>query len=810
MKFNFKKIMSVAATAVMLGSTIAAATYPAPFVQSGAADAAVVVGADAALSDVTAATNLQLNLNNQVTSGGASTITGGDFVKLERTGTDLFNMGENMDRFWSSFDESELSVVLAEGIYEDEDNDEHNYDQKIELGKDLNLSHFVDNELDDTEKPYVGFDFSDDTYILNYTLDFVDNVNNDSNTFATNLGDTEIKMLGRTYYIASASWNSAKPKLTLLDTANSAILTEDETIILNVDGTSYEVSLSFIDLTNVIVIVDGVETSKLQEGDVYHLGGGTYVAIKNILYNSKDSGISKLDLSLGSGKIVLTHGSEVEINNDGVDGLLSSVTADNSSLQLDKITLEWRVDDDAWIVPGTELVMPGFETVKLSMGGFNMPAGETTAIQEGSNGVLRVSTEITDGPVDIDILYLNSTTDGFSGQGGGINRSDSTSGGIGKSYTKQLLTTNDTATSGSPVQLDLNETHIQYFVTTWINGNDAESHYWELDKIVEQSTSNKNETTLKNLAGGSDVVLTDETDDDTHGQVKFTLTSADDKNKTATIAVEPAGSGTLYLDRVVTKTGLQFKLPWSVNNTMRQTAGTNIDGAIFLGNSTLLGDATWVMNFTEEDENGNIAATNPSRSFFVTVGLSSTDGPEPSSVTGITTLETEDGSNIYEGYLNPSAMGTKVEHATPTGSALNSIDIIYSGSESSADVFISEAGTALVGGDSDGSIVVVKDSEVNSVSGSNLIVVGGSCINSVAAKILGSNSPVCGEDFTALTETGVGQYLIKVVESPYNAAKVAMLVAGYQAADTTNAVAKVKEGVNTDAGSSNVYPMASA
>ncbi len=84
--------------------------------------------------------------------------------------------------------------------------------------------------------------------------------------------------------------------------------------------------------------------------------------------------------------------------------------------------------------------------------------------------------------------------------------------------------------------------------------------------------------------------------------------------------------------------------------------------------------------------------------------------------------------------------------------------------------------------------IIVKDTEVSSVSSKNLIVVGGSCINSVAAKLLGSDVPLCGAAWTAKTDVGVGQFLVKEYTSPYNSEKIAFLVAGYEAADTTAAV----------------------
>ncbi len=106
-----------------------------------------------------------------------------------------------------------------------------------------------------------------------------------------------------------------------------------------------------------------------------------------------------------------------------------------------------------------------------------------------------------------------------------------------------------------------------------------------------------------------------------------------------------------------------------------------------------------------------------------------------------------------------------------------------------AEVSVLGQGEELVDGDVPqfGSMIV-KDTEVNSVSGKNLIVVGGSCINSVAAKLLGIPANTCGEAFTEATGIGTGQHLIKQYTSPYNEEKVVILIAGYEAADTTNGV----------------------
>ncbi len=71
------------------------------------------------------------------------------------------------------------------------------------------------------------------------------------------------------------------------------------------------------------------------------------------------------------------------------------------------------------------------------------------------------------------------------------------------------------------------------------------------------------------------------------------------------------------------------------------------------------------------------------------------------------------------------------------------------------------------------------------VSSKNLVIVGGSCINSAAATVLGG--AYCGPAFTEATGVGTGQFMIKGVMDTFTTGKLALVVAGYEAADTVNA-----------------------
>jgi S-layer protein (TIGR01564 family) len=82
-------------------------------------------------------------------------------------------------------------------------------------------------------------------------------------------------------------------------------------------------------------------------------------------------------------------------------------------------------------------------------------------------------------------------------------------------------------------------------------------------------------------------------------------------------------------------------------------------------------------------------------------------------------------------------------------------------------------------------ILVVKDTEVSSVATRNLIVVGGSCINSAAAALVGGSK--CGASWTEATGVGQGQFLIKGYADSTITTGFALLVAGYDVDDTVKA-----------------------
>ncbi len=752
MKFNFKKIASVIASTVMLSSTVAlaaAANYPSPFVKSGVADVAVVFGAAAAQSDMTAAVDITNNLNSKLIAGTSpTTVEGGDFVQLAKT-TNLFNLGEDFRDIYTTLDDEQLSTVLKSTTYEDDEGTEYDYDQKLTLGG-LEMEHFADDDVNEDEVPVIGFDLSTSQNILNYTLDFVDSVENSSDLLET----TYLEMLGRKYYISD--WVVSSLKMTLLDTANTATVYEDEPVTLNVGGVSYEVSLMAVNdesgdtNDDAILVVNGEELDSTIKGNSRKIAEDTYISILDLQEAERESDRHWVKFSIGSGQIILDDGETLEVNEESVDDITVDFTVSNN--EISQIDLVWTNEDDEFIVPGSELLLPGFETIKLSMASFIRPELEDISVTYNGDDYVEVSgLDLKDGSITLPLLYTNASASGFKG--------------IGKDIT-HLLTTS----SSTNVRLLLNETANTRFAATWINGDDWESSVFEVVSINEVDSGVKNETKIKNLANDDEITFTQTDligDDKTIGELTFTVNTTSGDGETAYVTIT-ADSGTPYADRIVTKAGLQFMLP--VDSVTATPTAPLIN---LTANPT-----TWIMNFSEGDEDNNVA---DGADFSVTLGHTASDGPHVSDISP-TELAVTSGSDNKEAYVTgANSHATKLLYKT--GGDQDEVDISYAGKEAYGEVYISEALASVISTEGGAKVLPIKDSEVASVSANNLIVVGGSCINTEAARLLGGG--LCGADFESATGVGAGSFLIQTFAN--GADGVATLVAGYNAEDTSNA-----------------------
>ena len=766
MKFNFKKIGSVIASAAMIGATCgfaAAANYPAPFATE---DYSIVIGSDL---DMSAATTIGSNLIGDDTTTGTVT---GEKIKIARSSNN-FNLNDSMQDVWgTALTDSDLPNLLADGIFTNKDNTAYGFEQTFDIGNET-FTHFADSQYNDRE-PTLGFDIGANSFAGNYSLTFVKIPEADHGTDLTDFENRGITILGKDYYILD--FKNSTAEITLLDSANSAVLNEGETTTIDIDGDAHEVSVSFITTDEVVLNIDGVDTEKMSAtgdtyGNTYKMSDGLYVGVREINVQDYAGGVKSVSFSIGKGKLVLKDSNDVKINDKSIQDLKSYITLSNSGSYRtwEKLVIEWKVEDQEFLTPGQELVMPGFKSLKYIMDDLTVPAEEETAIEYSGSDVLELQTTIKDGDLILPLLYISTTTGNVSG--------------IGRSASERLATSNSTV-------LTFNATPAtnQYdgFVVTWNNSREGESYY--LDATVRSDTdAGKNYTTIRNKITGDEWEDRSEDQTITLGNVILTINDINYTSGGDRLVMMTVNSGGSF-HRLITSEGLSVWLPYE--GIQQSTVGfgqINLTGEGGNGNT----GEKWTLWMSEADKDGTLGANKFSfnitdSSKKVTVDAIGYNGAD---------YETTSTSDIYESYVL-SDLATKIQW-DKSNSDQYSATVTYHGGESYANLYVAESGSSV---DSDSNVVVLMDDEITAAQKTNnLIVVGGSAVNSIAAKLLFDDETAMkyGADFTSATGVGEGGYIVKTYANPYASDKIATLVAGYKQADTVSAANALLGGLST-------------
>lgn len=799
MKMNFKKITAITSSLLMTGMTLgvaAAATYPAPFVSNGSADVAIVYGANAQASDVVQAGNIQSNLQSYMGAGegtvSISGVSGGDSFKFEKTSTKL-HLGDNLSGIMTTLDDNQLPILLKSGTYTDKDNDEFDYTQKIAMGSNVQLTMFEDNDYA-SDTPTVGYRIASGVNVLTYTLSF------STSPLVSDMPTSDLTLMGRDYYVLS----NTSTTLTLLDSAESSMLTEGETKSITVDGKTYEVKISGAYSAGVKLDVNGEISNSLTTGETQRLSDGSYLGIKEYNYNSKDSGISDVEFSIGKGKLKITNAADVQINDDAVSGLTGTFVPDSAG-KISSLAIAWAADNDLFITNDSEIIMPGFNAVKLSFAGLNYPKNEVIQVEQGGDtyAVLK-DFPLKDGKADINFLYGDSTS--FTG--------------LGKDASNRLVT----AKRGTNLTYDKDTD--SYFVISWSDGSDAESYLARFSNFILTGTdpATGNRTDLQYYKDGTWVdKKTGIKDNDviTINNAEITVYTIDRAGKN--VLIGSTGTGTRF-NTLYSEEGATIYLPYlnttatSYNGTGYSTAAAACTafraastwkvGEVFTGvltyNDSVSTYATtsacatsFNLSMVEEDKTG---VKNASDQINMTIGWDSSTTPEVEvssmATSNADATSTQIGETKVWRDFTYSDLSTEILYSKPT-SGQKSVKLIYHGDEVAADTYITApsatvSSTGTTTGATQLGDVLVLDSEVSSVSTKNLVIVGGSAVNAAAAKALGVSAGTSGSAFTTATGVEAGQFLIKGVADVYSTGKIALVVAGYEAADTVNAVTYLK------------------
>jgi len=827
-----KRLFAVASGATMLGATAMGAlaadlgNYPDMFVMDGKFDGFFVVGEKAASLDNLAAIDISTSMQYHAADAATTTTVEGDAwlaeggaKKLEMANSNSTITGEGLYDIETFIGKGEMKA-LADGtfttnggsygytqyLYFDKANDERN-----------EVIQYVENSHSDVTAD--NFVIKSGANIGEYRIEFtsspqssVQDTTGAANTAGTILDDfenTKISFFGKEYDIVLARRvNDGTPnlddgvKLTLMGGATSGALLEGETTTVSIGADSYEVTLTYVDSTYAKFTVNGEQTNKLQVGDTYKLSNGKEIGVSEVLYQSYAGGIHSADFFLGASKLVLqdtditnvASSSELQVGSETIDGANVIITGsdDNSTFQLTGIRVNMTAQDAYYVGTGSKLssaiIEAGDEKELLFTNAWDieymgLTEATTHDIKLKSSNDRKYSLQFYDGDnnlVDFPLAYANTST---------------------------TLTVSEEASEKNVVlNKGFNITKNDYFAVSGGTAADGTARSYALQyKGSDKRSATSPQIKFKNLGTGETISLNVDTTATTNttatlklGGYSFAVESVRDK-ETADFAIFVAldsGSVVRYnagdspvgeID-IIDYYGAQIDFGNSLYgylqaNGSATTAGigdrvTGINSSLPIGiNVTSIKLNISVPNVNDYD---NMV---PSSLNFV-IGATTTNEVTVNSFKAAGSVEASNPSITPEGEQNIgygyTTMGAKWTYTSPSGSP-NELTLAYPEKQRLPQVYVTAEGAA-ASTSSTGTLTAVTvvdatklDSEVADVAAQNLIVVGGPCVNSVAAELMG-NPADCAAGFTP------GRAKVKLFTQ--TGGKMAMLVAGYSGDDT--------------------------
>lgn len=838
MKFNFRKITAVVTSVLMVGMTAgvaAAANYPAPFVTGGNADVAIVFGTGAGVSalDVIQAGNIQTGLQSFMigkTNGGLTNTTG-EVVSFDTGSTKIF-LDTPLNTAKATLTKADLPTLLANTEFSGDSSTKVTQTITIGSGQSggVNFGRVIfAKQPSSKDDPVVGLSMGDSSnpiytarVTFNRAVDF---------THADSKGE-EIVLFGQTFTVASETDGTS---LVLLKDADRASLTSDSpTTKVNVGEEEYTVELiSASDTSATIKVTNSAGATQTKEIDE---AASKRVNGIDVAVTQADESNFKLSASIivGSKKITIRDNSAVTmgVDDNPIDGTLAKIIGGTTSATELTVTVFRPDSSNDAIVPGNSFIDPVFGSFKVDFAGLSSPLDDTTReeISVDASGDDTLSLTMTDSEGN------NETFDFAHVEGGNYKLSDSSGYGI-YPYEGAGLSENSYTILG-------NEEYGHLVQVTRIYDSSSSLPSSDQVKLEDVITGEIYDAVFSNVQGkgtltvdGKQYVL-EFTGNGETGVVKIKYPIGDSPNTHSFVLYptiqtknganvelyEPlkdmdlsnwAGSGVNvskfqipdgdgYKSILVSNSGTDWKVGGTTLDTIAgplesvsisvgklvyrfQTTGTANEIDVHLlrpeVNTAIDKPAVIVLEGKDDDSDYNAVVIDTENSND-DVGVSSVYFTSTSYLSDSMTLQNDsDLEQQMDWYGVLSTIDTG-------NSDQNIATLSIPKSQVYANLFIGATDSSITTGTSGTTQlgeILVKDSEVSSVSSKNLIVVGGSCINSVAANLVGGAK--CGPDWTTATGVGSGQFLIQSFD---RSGKVALLVAGYEAADTVNAVTYLK------------------
>lgn len=806
-----KRLAAVGTGAAMLGATAMGAlaadlsSYPTLFVENGAFNGFLVVGKKAQSVDNLALTDIAANMFVAGSTGTTMTVEG-DAWKVE-SGSDVLEFGENIGPSTGGvvdfLDDTDLAaladgeLVSSQGSFK--------YEQFLHFDKTVVNTTYAE---DDDDVTALFLRIVDNNQFARYELNFLEAAETDidaSESFKLDdYEDKKLHMLGKTYDVVKAvtgGANSNKVTLTLMSGAVTDSLMEGESQTYTIGGKTYDIELTFTDENSrAKFVVNGEATPLMDEGNTETLSDGTVLGLSQVLYQNYAGGVHRADFFLGADKILLedddiTVGSstdELQVNDETIDGakvimtgsMLDNATSttEDGELELDTIQINMTAQEDYFIAVGEALsAQAEFEEKDLL---FTQNWDIQFKGLDSAVVVDEISVKDKSGEKEYELTFTNVNGDVIK---------------VPIAYATAASTVRPGDQSD---RLFLNHSQIGdegYFILNDDTDEDSITEVVQYKGSDDNSTSNP-KIKFKILSSGETVERP--LSAGTSGNA-FTATL---KLSGTTYSITSSGAANLGNDDWnVSITGGDVGEQSIVNESGQHSLGgyfiTRGGAKIWLEDKAIeYGDAAGVslgsqgnnevrfnVSLIDGDRHDDVRGTDPTVAspYFVFVANISAASSELdfSSTAGSITLTSPDADTDHSfGY---SSNGAFVGLTTPSGggTSADSVVVDWPQVERTATVYVTSSATTTAtkaAATADLKRVSVVDAtklddEVTDADAQNLIVVGGPCVNTVAADLLG-NPAVCTEGF----RPGVAR--VKLFEHANG--NMAMLVAGYSGADT--------------------------
>ncbi len=828
---NFKKIVSVLASTVMIGSTIGlavAANYPAPFVAGGNAPVAVVYGSNlpqgstdlAAVTDV--AVSLQAELAKQTASSGSSSSavgSGGDSVNLGSKGSRKIYYGDAINAPVASLSSNELPSVLGDAKVVDLKGTEYSYTQTIKPGATVSVFGTSGGDIKDPVL-YLDAGTVATAPLYNYTLSFTKNLNV---TDTTNVQGQKIKILGVEYVIGASSTATA---LYLYGAGQTVTVAGGESKTVSVGGKDHTIDLVSTSSSDAKLTVDGVSKT-VTKGSSYSYTGDFNVYVKDITHPAYAGDIRNIELILGANTLLIGNGNAVKQGADqttikGTTGnIVAANTATGGTISGFTVAIAMAKSQLDHIGEGDTFTDPVFGGLKVQFGGAVPKLTDTdrskvivetdnnqygyvsfTSARAGSKGEQRL-TYVYDNDTTATAIQPLLAHQSVASNKGQIHVLEGENALVGDWI---VINQGD---AGAIISVD--DISIDTAAAGTVTFSDVITG--ESQKVTVANSTNTYTKAGQNFFGGTGYTVNVL---EAGTAVNITWSSAATTKTVFPRIKLKSGGWIAFLKDTVIPNGTDVILPNGLSTL--DVTGTDIGNAT-VNPSLMLNGINWSFspNVGGTEANANISGIrNPTCNFNRTSGPAilyiepkkwddSTYGNFiclPLGTAGTTEIAvgtpvfngTNSGFATYDSDVYKSAAVDKYGTLVTMESRTNEngrATLMTPSAQMYLDILFTAPGVTVTAGSAgSGSVknlgsVQITDAEVSSVSEKNLIVIGGSCVNSLAASLLGSSTPMCGEAFTAKTSVGAGQFLIQTFDR--TGGKVATLVAGYNAGDTVNA-----------------------